>query len=120
MGNLPLSAVLLDGARVQGGWYYYSGRDALHNPLFVVGGSQVPLFISLTTNAQGESVWAYSTQWADVHLNLPPSPLLAAVISLCAGLFGAAVIAAYSWKTKKRAQSDPTPRPGSEPACSSS
>ena len=76
MGNLTLETLLVDGAQVQGGWYFYSGWDPAHNPLFLVGGSQAPLFISLTTNSRGEVVWGYSTQWADAHVSIPPGPLL--------------------------------------------
>ena len=91
MGNLTLVGAFVDGVKVRGGWYYYSGWDPTRNPLFVVGGAQAPLFISVGTNGQGEAVWGYSTQWADVHLSLPPSPLLAGAVLSVTGVIAAAL-----------------------------
>lgn len=76
MGNLTLESIWVDGAKVLKGWYFYSGWDPARNPLFIVGGSQAPLFISLSTDARGEAVWGYSTQWADVHLDISFATLL--------------------------------------------
>ena len=90
MGNLTLESIWVDGAKVQEGWYYYSGWDPSRNPLFVVGGSQAPLFISISTDARGEAVWSYSGQWPDVHLDVSYTTLLQAMmvvgVSAAAGL----------------------------------
>ena len=93
MGNLTLRSILVNGDEAVRGWYYYSGWDPSHSPLFVVGSSQAPLFISLTTSARGEPVWGYSTEWADVHLDVPPHILGETLAVLGAGAIAAAAVA---------------------------
>jgi len=64
MGNLTLSALLVDGRRVVGGFYAYSGWDPIKNPVFAVGssGTSAPIFISLQEVGDG-FVWSYMSAW---------------------------------------------------------
>jgi len=66
MGNLTVESIYFDGIKVLGGWYSYSGWDPSHNPLFIVGNSALPPFISFAVNAQGQAMWSYSPPWSDV------------------------------------------------------
>ena len=98
MGNLTLEPIIVDGSRVTGGWYYYSGWDPEHNPLFSVGNSQAPLFVSVTTDALGGTVWGYSTEWAGVNANLSLQPLAASYIAAGLALGGVA----FAWHRRLR------------------
>jgi len=65
MGNLTLSALLLDGTRVVSGFYSYSQWDPNHSPLFAVGssGATLPSFIYLGEGPEGSFFWDYASVW---------------------------------------------------------
>ena len=65
MGNLTLYSILLDGNKVTGGCYLYSGWDPVHNPLFVVGssGSSPPTFINAGEGPAGSFFWDFAGVW---------------------------------------------------------
>jgi len=69
MGNLSLRSILADGRAVSGGVYVYSGWDAVHNPLFIVGGADAPSFMSVEQSEAGEFVWRYSGRWTGSGFN---------------------------------------------------
>jgi hypothetical protein len=81
MGNLTLESLYVDGERILGGWYSYSGWDPQHNPLFTVGGSAAPLFISFASNARGGAVWSYSPEWTGGRADPFTAPIAAGVIA---------------------------------------
>jgi hypothetical protein len=82
MGNLTLEFLFLDGRRVLGGWYSYSGWDPTHSPLFTVGGTAAPPFISLSAFG-GRFSWSYSRQWGNAGSGFNALPLVVAAIVLC-------------------------------------
>jgi len=71
MGNVTLSALLINGERVVRGCYLYSGWDNVHYPLFIVGGASVPSFIAMNLTAGGGVVWSYSGQWGSAPAGYP-------------------------------------------------
>jgi hypothetical protein len=91
MGNLTLESIFVNGARVTGSWYSYSGWDPNHNPLFIVGGSAAPLFISFVSNAQGVAVWSYSPEWTNTHVDVLTAPIAVGVAAV--GLAGGISVA---------------------------
>jgi hypothetical protein len=84
MGNATLLAVLVDGSKVAGGWYAYGGWDPAHNPLFVVGDSQPPTYVSLKMAGNGEVFWSYGSRWTGGVLTASFQPVVIAYASLAA------------------------------------
>lgn len=97
MGNMTLESLLINGKKVVGGWYSYSGWDAIHNPLFVVGSSNPPPFVSISLGAHGEATWSYAARWTSTNWNVPPF-----LISLCFLLLGCLVLLAYFVRRRLR------------------
>lgn len=60
MGEAALHSILVDGKKVLGGWYIDDGQVFDKNPLFEVGGGQVPPFISIKIYGDGAATWIYS------------------------------------------------------------
>lgn len=87
MGNLTLSALLIDGEAVAGGLYSYGDWVPNHNPLFVVGslGTSPPLFVSLTLG-RDSAVWSYYAQWGGNSLSYSPMTDTTLVLPLAAAL----------------------------------
>ena len=83
MGNLTLNSVLVDGARVTGGLYAYSGWDNVHYPLFSVGGGSPPNFVSVRVLGNGSAVWSFSSGWSSS--GSPSFPIEFMVVYLVAG-----------------------------------
>jgi hypothetical protein len=84
MGNASLLEVLVNGNKVTGGWYAYGGWDPAYDPLFVVGNSQPPAFVSLTMTGNGQAVWGYQAQWTGEVLTMNFKPVVLAYASLAA------------------------------------
>jgi hypothetical protein len=82
MGNASLLEVLADGSQVAGGWYSYGGWDPIHNPLFVVGNSQPPAFVSLKMTGNGRAFWSYEAPWTGAVLNMGFQPVVLAYVAL--------------------------------------
>jgi hypothetical protein len=65
MGNLTMLSLRVNTQAIASGWYLYNSWDGVHNPLFIVGITDAPAFISATTD-NGEVTWYYySTQWTE-------------------------------------------------------
>jgi len=90
MGNLTLNAILLDGQRVSGGVYAYSGWEPGRNPVFAVGssGTDAPLFVSLEPGQGGGFVWSYVSAWPGL------APSFAGALSIVVAVSLAGAIAA--------------------------
>jgi hypothetical protein len=89
MGNLTLQSLLVDGKRVESGWYLFADWDMVHNPLFVVGGAAPPEFIGASTSDDGRAVWYYAGYWTGNGQADATGPILVAVaILLGAALSG--------------------------------
>ncbi|MDG6927665.1 MAG: hypothetical protein JRN26_01635 [Nitrososphaerota archaeon] len=58
MGNLALYAIFISGEPVINGWYIYSGWTSF--PLFLVGGSSPPSFMSIRQTTNGTFIWSAS------------------------------------------------------------
>jgi hypothetical protein len=96
MGNMTLSSLLVDGKRVESGWYLFADWDMVHNPLFVVGGGAPPSFIDISISNDGRAVWYYSENWASIGQLDGTGPILvAAAILLGAALSGVLIAMRY-------------------------
>jgi hypothetical protein len=84
MGNATLAAVLVDGRRIMAGWYAYGGWDPMHNPLFGVGSSDPPTYLSLIMGKDGGAVWSYDAQWTGAVWNTSVHPVALAYAALAA------------------------------------
>jgi hypothetical protein len=84
MGNATLLGLYSQGTRIMGGWYLYGGWGPVSNPLFAVGTSEPPTFVSLKPLAGGRAVWYYDAQWAGSISNLTVSPVMFLYASLAA------------------------------------
>jgi len=62
MGSMTLESTFLDGRTVSSGMYLYSNWDMIHSPLFVVGGSTPPGFVSVGLNGS-TAMWSYGGTW---------------------------------------------------------
>jgi hypothetical protein len=106
MGNLTLTALLVDGRRVTGGFYSYGGWDPSKNPAFVVGssGTNPPVFIDLQQNPSGNFVWSYLPFWPGGTFNY--SMVLGVFIAV--GMVGVAfAVLAAALVTRKRPEAKP-------------
>jgi hypothetical protein len=100
MGNMTLYSIQLDGQRVTGGWYLYGGGwNPSHNPLFVVGGSDPPSFMTAQGCSPYVSCWSFRSQWAGVVASPYPS---SDVLFVLAGTVTIVVIALAIAMTKRR------------------
>ena len=91
MGNLTLDALVVDGRKVIGGFYAYSGWDPNKNPVFAVGssGTSAPVFISLQEEADDVIAWSYTSTWPEGTI----SETAALQVLVVASLVGAAAAA---------------------------
>jgi hypothetical protein len=72
MGNLTMLSLRVNTQPIVSGWYLYSSWDGVHNPLFIVGITDAPSFISATIG-NGEVTWYYySTQWTETPPTIAP------------------------------------------------
>jgi hypothetical protein len=109
MGNLTLSAILLDGEVVVSGCYLYSDWDMVHNPLFVVGssGSSPPSFIyAREGNLPGSYVWSYAGVWG-VQNDSFSGPL--DVLALGAVASAVALGGVVVWLARRKSDLKPVP-----------
>jgi hypothetical protein len=86
MGSASLLEVLADGTQVAGGWYAYGGWDPTHNPLFVVGNSQPPAFVSLKMTGSGQAFWSYEAPWTAAVPPMSFQPVVIAYVTLAASV----------------------------------
>jgi hypothetical protein len=85
MGSMALESIFVDGQRVSGGLYSYSGWDLVHSPLFIVGGAAPPQFISLGLNGSSEASWSYAEVWqGDIQVGF--NLAVVAVLSVLPGV----------------------------------
>lgn len=93
MGNLTLQSLLLNGQKLESGYYSYSQWDPAHSPLFVVGssGTNAPSFISLEEAADGSLVWNYRV-WGG-NYDAEPGLVGVGIVALIAAGFSLFVIA---------------------------
>jgi hypothetical protein len=101
MGNLTLERILVDGSEVSTGWYDYSDWDGIHNPLFVVGGSNPPQFMAQERGADGAWTWGYYEPWG----GSPAAPLFDPRIAVAVpivGVWAAAVIMVMVARSRTR------------------
>ena len=108
MGNLTLSALMVDGVRVSGGLYPYGDWNTKTSPLFVVGspGSSPPGFISINQQAGGPVTWGYSTQWTNEAYDLDAVAMAAGFLSASAAAFalmGVVILLTRKGRTRREA-----------------
>ena len=84
MGNGTLLAIFFDEGKLAGGWYPYGGWDPAHSPLFVVGSSSPPTYISIATENDGGVVWSYDALWTGAVWNTGIQPIVFAYVGLAA------------------------------------
>ena len=82
MGNATMLALYADGKKVVGGWYLYGGWDPTRNPLFTVGTSDPPTFISGAVFPEGRVVWSYDALWTGALWNTDLQPVAFAYVAL--------------------------------------
>ena len=107
MGNLTLTSLVMDGARVAGGAYAYSEWDPNHSPLFVVGssGASPPSFISVGERADGSFVWGYGQVWkGGGNANLAAESLVTVLLTVLAAV---GLVSWERWKRRRRRAEPP-------------
>lgn len=105
MGNATLVSIAVDGRKVVGGTYPHSGWDAVHNPLFMVGSSSPPAFISMNLEG-GSAVWSYTHLWSGSGWTFPPASVLATVTVL-AGLVVLTILTGLLYRGRLRNRRPP-------------
>lgn len=81
MDSLVLSSLLVDGRQITKGWFYYGDWDSSHNPLFVVGGRNLPTFISVHKFDNDTVAWSY-IEWRGSGQPFPSFPYRLVEITL--------------------------------------
>lgn len=84
MGNASMQGLWVDGSKVIGGWYSHGGWDPAHSPLFEVGTTAPPTFVTLSLRNSGEAVWNYDAQWTGTVSSPTLQPILLAYAALAA------------------------------------
>lgn len=82
MGNMTLESLLIDGCKVVDGWYPYGQWDAIRSPLFALGASNPPPFISRSLGGGGKAVWRYGPLWTGTGGVLSPYLIAQSLILL--------------------------------------
>ena len=82
MGVATLLSLLINGARVIGGWYAHGGWNPAHALLFEVGSSEPPAFVSLSTSRNGTATWSYDAQRSGAFGTSVTQPTALAYIAL--------------------------------------
>jgi len=83
MGSMVLSSILVDGQRVDNGFYSYADWDMVHSPLFIVGGAAPPQFVSLGLNGS-TATWSYGGTWQGDIQRGSDAPIVEAFLLLLA------------------------------------
>ena len=82
MGNLTVYSILLDGQRVVGGWYTYDGGwNPSHNPLYIVGGEEPPVFMTAGSCSGGLVCLGFRSPWTGAQGLTPNIGLLLAIVA---------------------------------------
>lgn len=102
MGNMTLISLLVDGERVESGWYLYAAWDLTHNPLFVVGGATPSSFVGASITKNGKVVWYYAGNWMDNGAANAAGPILVAMLILAGAAMGGFILSLrYIWRPRE-------------------
>ena len=102
MGNITLESIIVDGARVSGGAYAYSGWDNVHYPLFSVGGASPPSFVTVQLLNNGSAVWSYGQIWSSSETLQIPFQLILIIAVVVAVLIFSLVALLLIQRSKSR------------------
>ena len=82
MGNLTVYSISLNGQRVVGGWYLYGGGwNPSHNPLYIVGGEEPPVFMAAGSCSGGLVCLGFKSPWIGTQ---GPTPNIGLFIAFAA------------------------------------
>lgn len=101
MNSMTLYGLFINGERVSGGWYLYTTWNNQNFPLFIVGGSTPPDFISASFSGNGTVTWSYVSAWASGITSYSSFYLITGILVAAAAVINISVLALLILKRKK-------------------
>jgi hypothetical protein len=101
MNSMTLYGLFINGERVSGGWYLYTTWNNQNFPLFIVGGSTPPGFITANFSGNGTVTWSYVSVWVSGGTPYSSFYLITGILVAAAAVINISVLALLILKRKK-------------------
>lgn len=101
MNNMTLKGLFINGERVLSGWYIYTTWNNQNFPLFIVGGSIPPDFISASFSGNGTVIWSYVSAWVSAVPSYGSFYLITGILVAAAAVINISVLVLLILKRKR-------------------
>ncbi|MGC8558536.1 MAG: hypothetical protein ACP5NC_06050 [Nitrososphaeria archaeon] len=101
MSRMTLYGLFVDGKRVSSGWYLYTTWNNQNFPLFIVGGSTPPDFISASFSGNDTVTWSYVSAWASGRASYSSFYLIGGILVAAAAVINISVLMIMILKRRK-------------------